>query len=34
MHSAENHIDEVDFGRYDQMRLTRRYFRLLEKYLG
>jgi glycosyltransferase involved in cell wall biosynthesis len=34
MHSAENHIDEVDFARYDQMELTRRYFRLLEEYLG
>jgi glycosyltransferase involved in cell wall biosynthesis len=34
MQNAENHIDEVDFGRYDQVGLTRRYFRLLEKYLG
>jgi glycosyltransferase involved in cell wall biosynthesis len=33
METAENHIGEVDFGRYDQMKLTEKYYRLLEEYL-
>jgi glycosyltransferase involved in cell wall biosynthesis len=33
MKTAENHIDEVDFGRYDQMKLTEKYYRLLEEWL-
>jgi hypothetical protein len=34
MQTAENHIGEVDFARYDQVKLTEKYFSLLKEMLG
>lgn len=34
MQNPINRIDEMDFDAYDQMKLTEKYYRLLEKWLG